>query len=358
VSRSPRIGLAISGGGFRATAFGLGCLRALHDRDLLRRVRVVSGISGGSVLASMWAYGPQSFQTFDDSVVAMLRHNLQLEIARRTFTPHAVVRNLTSLDQSLLTGSPRARNRTDSLVAAMHARPFGQRSMSDVTHPDLDTVISATDMASGNAMRFGSSVSGCSAYGELLSPATVSEAVAASAAFPLLLPALRREYRFRDQSGVESSRSVLLTDGGVYDNIGLSALMPGRSREYSSHTYELDYLIAADAGQGRSVGPAARFMLGRLKQSSGIIHTVAQDASRSKIHIARERGQIKGFVHTYLGMNDANLPIPVADLVRRGEVDHYRTDFAKMPTEFVEKIAVRAEQLTRVLLTHHCPDLA
>jgi len=42
---SPSIGLALSGGGFRAMAFGLGCLRALNDRDLLQHVRVVSGIS-------------------------------------------------------------------------------------------------------------------------------------------------------------------------------------------------------------------------------------------------------------------------------------------------------------------------
>ena len=41
------IGLALSGGGSRAAAFHLGCLRALHDRDLLRRVRVISVISGG-----------------------------------------------------------------------------------------------------------------------------------------------------------------------------------------------------------------------------------------------------------------------------------------------------------------------
>jgi NTE family protein len=31
------------------------CLRALDDRDLLAAVRVVSGISGGAVLAAMWA---------------------------------------------------------------------------------------------------------------------------------------------------------------------------------------------------------------------------------------------------------------------------------------------------------------
>jgi hypothetical protein len=34
------------------------CLRALDDRDLLAAVRVVSGISGGAVLAAMWAYRP------------------------------------------------------------------------------------------------------------------------------------------------------------------------------------------------------------------------------------------------------------------------------------------------------------
>ena len=50
-----RVGLALSGGGFRATAFGLGCLRALHDTGVLSKVTVVSGISGGSLLAALWA---------------------------------------------------------------------------------------------------------------------------------------------------------------------------------------------------------------------------------------------------------------------------------------------------------------
>jgi NTE family protein len=47
-----RMGVAVSGGGFRATAFGLGCLRALQDTGLLASVSVISGISGGSLLAA------------------------------------------------------------------------------------------------------------------------------------------------------------------------------------------------------------------------------------------------------------------------------------------------------------------
>lgn len=73
----PKVGLAISGGGFRATSFGLGALRALHDRGVLDRVVVVSGISDGSLLSAMWAYGPSQFEDFDESVVGLLRTRLQ-----------------------------------------------------------------------------------------------------------------------------------------------------------------------------------------------------------------------------------------------------------------------------------------
>jgi NTE family protein len=305
----------------------------------------------------MWAYGPEDFQQFDESVVAMLSHSLQMELVWRTLAPGAIARSLVSLSESLVTGASTRNNRTDSLVAAIAARPFGRRLIDQVTHPDLDTVISATDMASGNAMRFGSKVSACSAYGEIEGPTTVAEAVAASAAFPLLLPALRRDYKFRDRRGAVFSRTVVMTDGGVYDNLGLTPLMPDRSAEYTRHTYSLDYLIAADAGQGRNVATAPRFILGRLKQAFAITHTAAQDAARSKLHAARERDQIKGFVHAYLGMKDERLPVPVADLVRREEVDTYRTDFRKMRADPLGKIAARAEQLTGALLCYYCPEL-
>ena len=48
-TEAPRqIGLTLSGGGFRATLFHLG----VYEADLLRRVRFISGVSGGSVLAA------------------------------------------------------------------------------------------------------------------------------------------------------------------------------------------------------------------------------------------------------------------------------------------------------------------
>ena len=56
VSRTNNVGLAFSGGGSRAMVAAAGQLAALHELGLLREVRYISGISGGS-----WATAAYSF---------------------------------------------------------------------------------------------------------------------------------------------------------------------------------------------------------------------------------------------------------------------------------------------------------
>lgn len=356
----PRIGLAFSGGGFRATVFGLGALRALHDRNVLRDVTVVSGISGGSLLAAMWAYGPENFTDFDASVTDLVTNGLQWELARRAFTPGAIVANGASLISAVVGkpfGGRRASTRTEALVQALSARPFGQRLLSDVTHPGLTTIISATDLATGNAVRFGSKVSSLSSIGDIAEPVSVADAVSASAAFPALLPQLTRTYTFTKRDGTQERRALLITDGGVYDNLGLTPLLPGRSAAHTSHVYDLDYIIAVDAGQGRQIRTAPNFMLGRLKRSFEIAYSRAQDGSRARLNQAAEAGTIKGFINPYLATRDQRLPLPFPDLVPRDTVVNYPTDFSRMTLENMYLIATRAEQLTRVLIECYCPEL-
>ena len=55
MSGAGKIGLCLSVGGSRATAFHLGCLRALHDRGILQRVSVLSSVSGGSSVSAIYA---------------------------------------------------------------------------------------------------------------------------------------------------------------------------------------------------------------------------------------------------------------------------------------------------------------
>ncbi len=359
----PRIGLAISGGGFRAACFGLGCLRALHDQDLLRHVRVISGISGGSVLTSLYAYGPAEFETFDASVVELLRHGMQLEMAARALRPDTAARNLADAARVLLTprkSTPhlRSANRTDALTAVLSNRGLGDKTMANIAHNDLAAVITATDLRTSNAMRFGSLRSSCSAYGTIVEPVRVAEAVAASGAFPLLLPAVERSYNFRSHPDEPSERqALLLTDGGIYDNLGLSVLEPGRSPAHTAHTYDVDYVIACDAGRGKLPLAAGHFAAARLKRSFDVVHKRSQDAARGRLHEAAAAGRIQGFVHAYLGMADARLPVPVPDLVPSDAVRQYPTNFRKMPDASIDSISMRGEQLTRTLLAHYCPDL-
>lgn len=54
-TRRSKLGLALSGGGFRAALFHLGVLRRLAELDLLRRVEVVSTVSGGSLVGGLYA---------------------------------------------------------------------------------------------------------------------------------------------------------------------------------------------------------------------------------------------------------------------------------------------------------------
>jgi predicted acylesterase/phospholipase RssA len=47
-----KMGLALSGGGFRGTLFHLGVVRFLRDAGVLRDVTHITSVSGGSILAA------------------------------------------------------------------------------------------------------------------------------------------------------------------------------------------------------------------------------------------------------------------------------------------------------------------
>ncbi len=364
-STQPRIGVAISGGGFRATAFGLGCLRALYDTGLLTSVSVISGVSGGSLLAALYAYGPADFTEFDAMTTDLLRRGLQAALIRRVLTPGSTARNAIAAGRVLLPrrhGTPlrlRTANRTDALRDELAHRAFGDRTLERVTHPGLATVITATDLRTSNAVRFGSLCSSCSAYGTIAEPVTIADAVAASAAFPLLLPAIERSYTFVRPGVPEPNQQVvLLTDGGVYDNLGLTVLEPGRSAGHTAHVYDIDYIIASDAGRGRLPLVAGHFAGARLRRSFDTVHRRAQDAARAKLHATTADGHLQGFIHAYLGMPDEHLPVPIADLVPFAAVRNYPTNFKALTSDYLNLITTRGEQLTRTLLIHYCPQLS
>lgn len=388
----PLIGLALSGGGARAMAFHLGCFRALHDRGILEKVQVLSTVSGGSVIGACWAYRGEDFEAFDRHIVAVLRRGIQGDIARELFTSLEGLRALATLlvkgTLSLAIGIvafllSRARRWTGlptthierflgsttrglpvwgslstAFERALARQLFGDQTVDQVKRTGLVVVINACDLRTGTAFRFGSAKSGGWRYGEIVgAPQLVAKAVAASAAFPILLPPLVETFEFT-KNGRTAKETVSLTDGGVFDNLGVAVLEPGRAHD-RLFSRPVTHIISLNAGSGQFEPGAARhfWWFGRVAQSFAAVHRKAQDAVYQRLHKYAEVGELKGFGMIYLGQQDAKLPWAPSELVRRDEVKDYPTDFAPMSLHDLELLATRGEQLTHIIVDQYLGSL-
>ena len=84
--KGTKIGLALSGGGSRAIAFHLGCLRALHDLEILDEVKVISTVSGGSIIGGLYAAHQGGFPEFERRVRQLLAQGLMRSAICKAFT--------------------------------------------------------------------------------------------------------------------------------------------------------------------------------------------------------------------------------------------------------------------------------
>ncbi len=100
---SPKIGIALSGGGSRAMAFHLGCLRTLHRLGILQRARVLSTVSGGSVIGAMYAVHEGTFDEFEHRVRSVLQAGFAWPALRTAFTTSEGLKAVLSFLLLLLT---------------------------------------------------------------------------------------------------------------------------------------------------------------------------------------------------------------------------------------------------------------
>ena len=100
----PRLGLALSGGGLRATLFHLGVVRFLYDAGRLGDVTHIVSVSGGSVLgahlALNWGHYTGTDAEFDQAaakIIAFVQSDARNQIARRIpfLVPLRFLRRLT-----------------------------------------------------------------------------------------------------------------------------------------------------------------------------------------------------------------------------------------------------------------------
>ena len=381
------IGLALSGGGSRAVAFHLGTLRALEDLKLLDEVEVVSGVSGGSVMTGLLGYTEAPFAEIDGNAVKFLRSGLVWPILKKLACP---TRTLPLLWNLLLVGLPtlvtdlviwviskaaspvlarsspstkafsrfswplRSRYSRTHVFADAIADVIGTKNCDARTRQGKSIVFNACELRTGTAFRMSNERFGTWRYG--WAPASelpVADAVAASAAYPPILPPFDwvRSYEKKRETALHR---VIVTDGGVFENLGVSVMEPGRDSRFSGITYSPDIIIASDAGVGQFTGEIMPLNWPkRMIQVVSAVMRKVQDATKTRLHDHDKSGRLDGFVYVNLGQIDNRVPLKPANWVDREEVIHYPTDFFAMSVEDIKRLSRRGEAITRALVTQY-----
>lgn len=215
------VGLCLSGGGYRAMLYHVGALIRLNEFGILPRLSEIASVSGGSItagfLAAVWhrlefdAHG--CARNFDDVFVAPVRHFATVGI------------DLTAILLGVLPG----RSAANEIAKAYDNHLYRGATLQDLPDRPRFTFM-ATNLQTGSGWRFAKDYAADYRVGRIDRPhLSLAQVVAASSAFPPFLSPVRLTFEpgaVQPMAGTDLHISpytehAVLTDGGVYDNLGL-----------------------------------------------------------------------------------------------------------------------------------------
>jgi predicted acylesterase/phospholipase RssA len=249
-------GLALSGGGFRATLYHLGVVRYLRDSGALRHVKDIASVSGGSILAAHLVLNWDRY-TGDDAAFAEAAGEIirfvQFDLRNR------IVRRLPLTFPLRLAGKlvgSETRQFSPNALLERYYREFlyGDRRLFELPERPglhiLTTNVSDGTLAAFNRRGLHILRRGHESHeedpfqhipGTMMS---IAKAVGASSAFPGFFPPVHVN---AGDLGVNEGQfpGESFTDGGVYDNLGTRAF----SWLHRIHDEDYDRVIVSDAGK-------------------------------------------------------------------------------------------------------------
>jgi NTE family protein len=220
----PGVALCLSGGGYRAMIFHLGALIRLNEVGLLQQLNRVSSVSGGSITAAQLGFKWREL-TFEDGVAKNLVELLVNPIralGQRTIDRGSIIGGILTPWRTI----------GDKIAKAYRKNLFGNATLQELPADGQGPrfVINATNVQTGALWRFSKPYMGDYKVGRILNPITpLALAVAASSAFPPVLSPVHLDLtanRFDPDPKAPLQKrpftgDVYLSDGGVYDNLGL-----------------------------------------------------------------------------------------------------------------------------------------
>ena len=227
----PRPALCLSGGGYRAMLFHVGALWRLNEFAWLPKLGRVSSVSGGSITAGVLGLAWKDLK-FERGIATAFKGRVAGPIRALAGTGVDVSSILAGLALPFVSIS-------DRVVAAYRDHLFGKATLRDLPRDEDGPrfVINATSVQTGALFRFSRPYLADYHLGRFLDPdVSLAEAVAASSAFPpflspaeLKLDHLHYEEDSGDPAYAAFRKKAVLTDGGVYDNLGLETAWKGHA---------------------------------------------------------------------------------------------------------------------------------
>ena len=216
--------LCLSGGGYRAMLFHTGAIIRMNEMGLLPRLSRVSSVSGGSITAAVlglnWNQLNFDVQGRASNLTSMLVEPIQ-RMACKTIDRGSILGGV------FLPGSI-----SDRIVAHYQDVLFGDTTLQDLPSDSQGPryVINATSVQSGALVRMSKPYLADHRVGMIRNPTIrLAEAVAASSAFPPFLSPVEIDVdpldfepdKNCDLQHEPFTETLVLSDGGVYDNLGL-----------------------------------------------------------------------------------------------------------------------------------------
>jgi NTE family protein len=198
--------------------YHVGVLRRLNEFGLLGSVDRFSSVSGGSITSAVLALHWNRLTFGPDGVASGLE-----EVEKQLFDLAGRTIDVASAFVGLLPGTTGADRH-----AKKYQSIFGDADLQDLPNEPPRFVFNTTNMLTGNLFRWSKTYAADYGLGVIDQPTlSIAEIVAASSAFPPFLsplhiapppPVLDHNSRVR----IDAQPSALwLTDGGVYDNLGI-----------------------------------------------------------------------------------------------------------------------------------------
>ncbi len=380
-----RVGLSLSGGGFRASLFHLGVLKRLDELGILERVTHISGVSGGAVLAALYVYLKRekgSAFKFEDLEMALLA-----AVKKNPRTRWLVVIALRRVAFRLLPlwlRVPLERWLKAIAFDGFFRRYFfGARTLDyldPATRPQGAPswpilILNTTSLEIGQDFYFTPTYIGPredAAMALVAGPSrtapkniAIAQAVGASACVPAIFPPYTisvnpdRQDDNTPRSEVELRRTHLV-DGGVYDNQGFRVFLT----EPNIPSERVDYLIASDASKtmAPSAAPLPAWyspfkLFALLFRSHGITEDRARWERFALLLYKLQAGHIcqAAFFHTDTQKQEG-APYRLPDEMTR-HLARLRTDFDSFSDVEIAALMYHGYTLVNHRVFNYCQDL-